>query len=443
MIITKKSRRFYFGLFLFPAFTLYLLFFIIPFFQGIQYSLTDWNGIVPEIPFNINRNDFETKIAVKLSNRNDLRFLEKYYRLNDSGDTYILTSWISDHGKTRQLNKSERARIKHTLKSVGITSIKFIGFDNYRQMFRNDARFIPRFERRFLFNEFDELPQTIKAAVFRKELLNHVTDRNQRALLLSNYLYNKAAGAYTLRSNISESDSQRLKTLLSQKMYKTVLIPGVIGFTLFFTVFNVIFSNLFALILAIILDTKIRSKNILRSIFFFPNVLSLIIVAFVWSFVFRLIFPMLTGIPVWLGSPDLAPFALLLVTIWQGCGWLMVIYIAGLQTIPAEILEVAEIDGASWWQRLYHITFPLLIPAFTICLFFSLSNSLKTFDIIMALTQGGPGYVTTPIVLDIYYNAFRDNLYGYATAKAVFLCLVIMVITGFQLFLTKRKEVEL
>lgn len=443
MVIAKRSRLFYFGLFLIPAFIFYLFFFIIPFFHGINYSLTDWNGIVPEIPFNISKTDFESKIVPKLSNRNDLRFLLKYYRLNDSGDTYILTSWIEDHGKTRQLNKSERAKIKNTLKSVGITSIKFIGLENYKQMFQNDERFIPRFEKQFLFNEFDDLPQTIKATAFRKQTLNHITDQNQKAFILSNYIYNKTSGTYSLRKNINERDSEKLKTILSQKMYKTVLIPGVIGFTLFFTIFNVIFSNLFALILAIILDTKIRTKNILRSIFFFPNVLSLIIVAFIWSFVFRLIFPLVTGIPVWLGNPDLAPFALLLVTIWQGCGWLMVIYIAGLQTIPAEIQEVAEIDGAAWWHRLYHITFPLLAPAFTICLFFSLSNSLKSFDIIMALTQGGPGYVTTPIVLDIYYNAFRDNLYGYATAKAVFLCLVIMVITGLQLFFMKRKEVEL
>ncbi|MGE5582387.1 MAG: carbohydrate ABC transporter permease [Bacillota bacterium] len=391
----------------------------------------------------MNKTDFESKVIAKLSNKDNLAFLLKYYRLNDSGDTYNLTNWIQEKGQTRQLNNDERKRIKNIFKSVGITPIKYIGLENYKQMFQKDTRFVPRFEQQFLFNEFADLPTTIKSKSFNQELLNHISQRREKSLVLSNYTYDKKSDSYILRKNINDTDSEKLRAILSQKMYKTVFIPGVLGFTMFFTLFNVIFGNLLALTFALILDAKIRTKNILRSIFFFPNILSLVIVAFIWSFIFRLIMPLVTGISVWLGSPDLAPYALLMVTIWQGCGWLMVIYLAGLQTIPDEVIEVAEIDGAHWWQRMYHIVFPLLLPAFTICIFFSLSNSLKTFDIIMALTQGGPGYVTTPIVLDIYYNAFRDNLYGYATAKAVFLCAIIMVVTGIQLSIMKRKEVEL
>jgi raffinose/stachyose/melibiose transport system permease protein len=443
MIASKKSKVFYFCLFLFPAFLTYALFFIFPFFQGIRYSFTDWNGIVPEIPFVMSKADFEANIIKKLRHQKDRDYLAEYYALDETGENYRLSNWIKDGNDTRQITAAERRRIKRILKSVGITSIKFIGFKNYQAMFQQDERFTPRMEKRYLFNEFDDLPEAIPAKNFKKNLLNHISQKEEQGLILKFYKFDKIANAYLLEENISAADAEKLKAILSANMYQNTLIPGVIGFTLFFAFFNIIFSNLLALILALILDTKLKTRNILRSIFFLPNVLSLIIVAFIWSFIFRLILPALTGISVWLGSVDLAPYAVLMVTIWQGCGYLMVIYLAGLQSIPAEITEVAAIDGANGLQRLFRVTLPLLLPALTICLFYSLSGSLKTFDVIMALTSGGPGYATTPIVLDIYFNAFNNNQFGYATAKAVFLCLIIMLVTGIQLFLMKKREVEL
>ncbi len=443
MIASKKSKAFYFCLFLLPAFLTYTLFFIIPFLQGILYSFTDWNGIVPEIPFNMSKTDFNEKVIGKLHRQKDLDFIRKYYRLDETGENYHLSNWIEDGKETRQITTSERRKIKRILKSVNITSIKFIGFKNYRDMFQNDERFIPRIEKRYLFNEFDDLPEAIPAKTFDKNLLNHISQRNEQAFVLSFYKFNQKKDAYLLEQDISDSDTDKLKTTISEHMYQNIFIPGVIGFTLFFAFFNIIFSNLLALLLALILDAKMKTRNILRSIFFLPNVFSLIIVAFIWSFIFRLILPAITGISIWLGSIDLAPYAVLMVTIWQGCGYLMIIYLAGLQTIPVEITEVASIDGANWFQRLNRVTLPLLLPAMTICLFYSLSSSLKTFDVIMALTSGGPGYVTTPIVLDIYFNAFNNNQFGYATAKAVFLCVIIMLVTGIQLFLMKKREVEL
>jgi raffinose/stachyose/melibiose transport system permease protein len=443
MIASKKSKAFYFCLFLLPAFLLYLLFFIIPLFQGIQYSFTDWNGIVPEIPFSMNKADFEANVIGKLHQPKDLDYIRKYYVLDTNGDNYSLTSWIKEGKESRQITPGEKRQLKKILKKAGITSINYIGFKNYRDMFQKDERFVPRVEKKYLFNEFDNLPKAIAAKAFDKDLLSHITQKDERSLVLTFYRYDQTRSAYLLAKNISDDDAEKLKTVISENMYQNVLIPGVIGFTLFFVFFNVIFSNLLAFILALILDTKIKTRNILRSIFFLPNVLSLIIVAFIWSFVFRLILPAITGISVWLGSPDLAPYAVLMVTIWQGCGYLMIIYLAGLQTIPMDILEVAEIDGANWRQRLLNVTIPLLMPAITICLFYSLSNSFKCFDVLLALTSGGPGYVTTPIVLDIYFNAFNNNLFGYATAKAVLLCLIIIIITGIQLFIMKRREVEL
>lgn len=443
MIASKKNKFFYFCLFLAPACILYILFFIFPLFHGIQYSFTDWNGIVPEIPFNMSRAEFENKVIKKLHRQSDLEYIRKYYRLDEAGGMYTLANWIKEEKTTRQITAGERRKLKNILNKVGICSIKFIGFKNYQDMFLNDDRFVPRIEKKYLFNAFDDLPPAINHRTFTNHLLHHISKKSERDFVLSFYHFNRKKSAYLLDKSISASNTERLKAIISANMYQNTLLPGVIGFTLFFVIFNVMIANLLAFILALILDTKIKTRNILRSIFFLPNVLSLIIVAFIWSFVFRLILPALTGISVWLGSPDLAPYAVLMVTIWQGCGYLMIIYLAGLQTIPQDILEVAQIDGANWYQRLFKVTIPLLMPALTICLFYSLSNSFKCFDVIMALTSGGPGYVTTPIVLDIYFNAFNNNQFGYATAKAVLLCLVIMIITGIQLFIMKRREIQL
>lgn len=443
MVVSKPSKVLYATLFLFPAFLLYSLFFIVPLAQGIQYSLTDWNGIVPEIPLTMSRSDFQTRVIAKLPRPKDLAYLLKYYHPDETGETYRLITWIDTDDGARQINTTEKRRIKHILKSIGIAPIKYIGLQNYRDMFQKDQRFMPRFEKKYLFNEFEDLPTTIAVKVFHENLLAHISSPDARELVLKYYRPEANHSAYLLAPRIATDDAERLKSILAQHLYENSFILGVVGFTLFFTLFNVVFTNLLALILALILDMKLKTRNFLRSAFFLPNVLSLIIVAFIWSFIFRLILPYLTGISVWLGSPELAPYAVLMVTIWQGCGYLMIIYLAGLQTIPAEITEVAEIDGANRLQRFYRITLPLLLPALTICLFYSLANSLKTFDVILALTSGGPGYVTTPMVLDIYFNAFNNNQFGYATAKAVLLCGLIMLMTGIQLFLMKKKEVTL
>lgn len=442
MVSSRFSKVANLVLFLLPALVLYGLFFLKPFAEGIQYSFTDWNGIVPEIPLNMEKARFEQDVLAKLD-PSDARYLRRYYVPDSSGQYYNLQSWLQEGGKSRQLTNGERQKIKRILKSVGISSIKFIGLQNFVKMFKDDTRFVPRFETRFLFNEFADLPATLDGRTFRRNLLPHLADEEEKAFVRRAYPYSPGSGRYVLSRDLSEADTQRLKGILARSMYRREFIPGVIGFTLFYTFLNVLLSNFFALLLAVILDLKLRARSLLRSIFFLPNVLSMIIVAFIWSFVFRLIFPAVTGIPVWLGSPDLAPWAVVMVSVWQGAGYLMIIYLAGLQTIPADVLEGAEVDGASPWQRLVHVKLPLLLPAFTICLFYSLANSLKTFDVIYALTGGGPGYATTPVVIDIYNNAFMQNQFGYATAKAIFLSLIIMAVTGTQLWFMKRKEVEL
>lgn len=447
MVVSKRKKIFYFCLFLLPALVLYVTFFIFPLIRGVQYSFTDWNGIVPEIPLSMKKDEFEERVLGPLQSEKDQEYIQKYYKLDTAGNFYQLQSWITEENGTagtvtRELTDNEQKHLKKILKKVGVTPIKYIGLDNFREMFK-DRRFLPRRQKRYLFSEFDDLPSTFKAKNFQRKLLDHIADDEDKAFLLSLYTYKEKEKIYELTDEMSFDTEDRLRWLLSDHLFEYRWERGVIGFTLFFTFYNVLGTNLLALILALILDNKLRFRNVLRSMFFLPNVISLIIVAYVWSFMFRLIFPALTGISVWLGSPDLAPYATLMVSIWQGCGYLMVIYLAGLQTIPHELVEASEVDGANWYQRLFGIKFPLLLPAFTICLFYSLSNSLKSFDILWALNQGGPGYATTSIVIDIYKTAFMQNRYGYATAKAIVLCMVIIILTSTQLYLMKKREVEL
>jgi len=218
---------------------------------------------------------------------------------------------------------------------------------------------------------------------------------------------------------------------------------GVLGFTTVFTILTVVLANFLAFVIAVALDKKIKSKNILRSVFFLPNIISLVIVAFIWSLIFGQLLPKITPIDIWMGNPDIAPYLVVLVAVWQGLGYYMVIYLAGLQSIPQEILEVASVDGAGSWNRLVNITIPLLLPAFTICLFLSLANALKSFDIVFALVwPSGYSVNSVPVVMDIYFDAFSRKLAGLSTAKAILLMIVIITITGIQLTIMKKKEVE-
>ena len=239
-------------------------------------------------------------------------------------------------------------------------------------------------------------------------------------------------------------DLGEFKRLLARNWVEGQFELGVVGFTLFFTVFNVLFSNLLAFALALALDLKLKSRNLLRTVFFLPNVLSMIVVALVWSFVFFNLMPALTGVELWMGDPAKAPWLIVLVQVWREAGYLMVIYLAGLQSIPTDVHEAALIDGADSGKKLRYVTLPLLVPALTVCLFLSLSNSLKSFDLVYAMV-GPSGYAlgTVPFVMDIFFDAFAKRLAGLATAKAMLLFVAILIITGVQLSVMKRREVRL
>ncbi|MGG4145237.1 sugar ABC transporter permease [Paenibacillus algorifonticola] len=220
-------------------------------------------------------------------------------------------------------------------------------------------------------------------------------------------------------------------------------------FTIKYAVLYIVLVNVLAIGLAVLLDMKLRTTSWLRAAFFIPYILSLVIVGFIWKFIFMQGFESLgesTGWGIfdlsWLGTPGLAFVSILLVSIWQSIGFYLVIYIAGLQSVPGDLKEAATVDGAGPFRTFFNITLPLLAPSITIAVFMALTNSIKVFDVILSLTGGGPGGSTYSIAYDIYRDTFQNNLYGYGTAKALILFVAVLFITIIQLTLFKRREVE-
>jgi raffinose/stachyose/melibiose transport system permease protein len=223
-----------------------------------------------------------------------------------------------------------------------------------------------------------------------------------------------------------------------------------IYFTFKFVVFMVILQNALAILLALLVETRKKSKTLFRTIFFMPNMISMIIGGFMWMFIFTKVLPYIATHTIftfvdrsWIGDPKYSFLAILIVSIWGGAGYLMVIYIAALQGVPQELKEAAQIDGANTFKVFKHITLPMILPAITIGIFVTLNSSFKVFDAVYALTGGGPGRSTQVIALNIFEEAFHmNNRYGYASAKAMILFFIIFIITLVQLIIMKRREVE-
>ena len=201
---------------------------------------------------------------------------------------------------------------------------------------------------------------------------------------------------------------------------------------------------------ALLVTSKVRGRNVLRSVYLLPNLIGGLILGFIWKFVFSRLFVQIgtvTGLESvfynWLEEPTSAFAALILVGVWQQAGYVMIIYIAGIQAIPSDVMEAASIDGAGARQRLIRITIPLMIPSFTINLFVTMANAMKQYDTNVSLTNGGPGRSTEMVAMNIYNSAFRYNDTAEAQAKAILFFIIIMVITLTQVVLTRRKEVQL
>lgn len=220
-------------------------------------------------------------------------------------------------------------------------------------------------------------------------------------------------------------------------------------FTLGFAVLTTILVNLVSLAVAVGLTANIRFRGFLRGVFFLPAVLATIVIGYVFNF---LISSGVTevgnalGIDALsrsiLGNPSLAWVGVVLVAVWQSCATTIVIYMAGLQSVPEDMLEASRLDGAGSWKQFWHITFPLLAPFFTINMVLSLKNQLMVFDLIVALTGGGPGTSTQSISYLIYRDGFTGGQFAYQSANAVIYFLVIALLSLVQLRALRSREVS-
>ncbi|WP_250674137.1 sugar ABC transporter permease [Paraclostridium ghonii] len=219
-------------------------------------------------------------------------------------------------------------------------------------------------------------------------------------------------------------------------------------FTVKFTIASVLAINTIGFFLALLVTRESKISNLLRTIFFMPNLIGGLILGFIWQFIFVNVFNSIgqslgqEWMMGWLSNSTTGFWGMVIIMAWQMAGYVMVIYIAGLQNVPPELNEAAKIDGASLWQRVRLITFPMIRPAFTISLFLTLSNSFKLFDQNLALTNGGPGDATQMLALNIYKTAFSYNKMNIAQAKAVIFFVLVAVITLVQVYITKKDEVE-
>jgi raffinose/stachyose/melibiose transport system permease protein len=216
-----------------------------------------------------------------------------------------------------------------------------------------------------------------------------------------------------------------------------------------YTVVSIILTNVIGFGLAILVAQRLKTRNLLRTVFFMPNLIGGLILGFIWQFIFVKGFASigeLTGIPLfelaWLGDANTAFWGIVIVSLWQGAGYIMIIYIAALQNVPQELIEAARIDGANRFQILRHITMPLVAPAVTICLFLTTASSFKVFDANLSLTNGGPFKSTEMLALNIYTEAFVNNRYGIGEAKALIFFIVVAAITVLQVTISKKREVE-
>ena len=221
-------------------------------------------------------------------------------------------------------------------------------------------------------------------------------------------------------------------------------------FTFKYAVVSTIIVNMISLILALGLNSKIKAKSALRAIYFIPNILGGLVVGYIFSFFFTYILPAVgqaAGIE-WLSgsmlsSEKTAWMAIVLVGCWQSIAMNTIIYISGLQTVPEDVYEAGSIDGASGWIRFKSLTFPLIIPFFTINMVLCMKNFLMVFDQIMALTKGGPSQSTESISYPIYQNGMSGGQFGFQSANAVVSFVVVVAISVFQMTVLNKKEEQL
>lgn len=216
---------------------------------------------------------------------------------------------------------------------------------------------------------------------------------------------------------------------------------NALWFTIKFTVASVVLINIFAFILALLLTRGKKGSNVFRSVFFMPNLIGGIVLGYIWQLIINgVLYKM--GVTLTYDS-KYGFWGLVVLMNWQLIGYMMIIYIAGIQNVPEDLIEAAKIDGANSFRVLRSIIIPMVMPAVTICLFLTTSNSFKLFDQNLALTAGAPSKKTAMLALDIYNTFYgRVGWEGVGQAKAVIFFVLVSIIGFIQLILTKSKEVE-
>ena len=211
-----------------------------------------------------------------------------------------------------------------------------------------------------------------------------------------------------------------------------------------FTIVSTLLINVIAFAIALALTRNIKGTNLFRSVYFLPNLIGGIVLGYIWQILINCALALLEK-PLLAVNPTFGFWGLIILMCWQQIGYMMIIYIAGLQSIPSDYLEAARIDGANEWQILTKVKIPNVMPSITICLFLSVTNGFKLLDQNLALTAGEPGHMTEGLALNIYdtfYGRVGPQWKGYGQAKAVIFCVLVIVISLIQLRATRSKEVQ-
>ena len=223
--------------------------------------------------------------------------------------------------------------------------------------------------------------------------------------------------------------------------FKDTVFQHSFWYTLLFAVVSLIVINIFAFALALALTQKMRGTNIFRTIFFMPNLIGGIVLGYIWQLIFNGIlshYQTALGLNEWYGF-----WGMIILVSWQQIGYMMIIYIAGLQPIPEDVMEAAQIDGASGIQRLFRVTIPMMMPSITICMFLSITNGFKLFDQNLSLTAGEPSKMSEMMALNIFNTFYgRTGWEGVGQAKAVIFFVIVVAIGMIQLRATRSREVQ-
>ncbi len=216
-----------------------------------------------------------------------------------------------------------------------------------------------------------------------------------------------------------------------------------------YVVFVVVIVNVIAFAIAYLLTRGIKGQNFFRAGFFTPNLIGGIVLGYIWQFVFSRVFVSIgetTGWKLfeasWLSDPTNAFVALVVVSVWQLSGYMILIYVAGFMGVNEDVMEAASIDGATGWVKLKSIILPLMMSSITICLFLTLSRAFMVYDVNLSLTGGAPYGTTEMAAMHVYEKAFTSRQFGVGQAEALILFIIVAVISGLQVYLTKKQEVE-